>query len=63
MLYLLVRPEDGAFSFTAPWDEQMVARPGDAIVRSLSDPNDTYRVAEVSFACTYEILEPPAASR
>ncbi|MGZ8996401.1 MAG: hypothetical protein ACXW25_07105 [Rhodospirillales bacterium] len=63
MLYLLVRPEDGAFSFTAPWGEQMVARPGDAIVRSLSDPNDTYRVAEVSFACTYEILEPPAPAR
>lgn len=62
MRYLLVRPEDGAFSFKAPWGEEMVAKPGDAIVRSLSDPDDTYRVAAASFACTYEILEPAAAS-
>jgi hypothetical protein len=36
----------------------MVARPGDAIVRSPADPSDTYRVAAASFACTYEIIEP-----
>jgi hypothetical protein len=62
MLYLVVRPEDGAFSFTAPWGEEMAARPGDAIVRNPADPKDTYRVAAASFACTYEILEPPRAS-
>lgn len=62
MRYLVVRPKDGAFSFTAPWGEQMVARPGDAIVRSVANPSDTYRVAAVSFACTYEILVHPAAS-
>ena len=63
MLYLVVRPKDGTFSFTAPWGEEMVARPGDAIVRNPADPKDTYRVAAGSFACTYEILETPRASR
>lgn len=63
MLYFVVRPKDGAFSFTAPWGEEMVARPGDAIVRNPADPKDTYRIAGVSFACTYEILEPPRLSR
>jgi hypothetical protein len=58
MLYVVVRPEDGKFSFTAPWGEPMVARPGDAWVRNPADPKDTYRVAATAFKCTYEILEP-----
>jgi hypothetical protein len=58
MLYVLVRPEDGEFSFTAPWGEPMVARPGDAVIRNPADAKDTYRVAAASFECTYEILEP-----
>lgn len=63
MRYVIVRPEEGEFSFTAPWGEEMVARPSDAIVRNPADPKDTYRVAAGSFACTYEILESPRASR
>lgn len=62
MLYFVVQPKDGAFSFIAPWGEEMVARPGDAIVRSTADPNDIYRVAADSLAGTYEILVHPAAS-
>lgn len=58
MRYLIVREADGAFSFTAPWGEPMVARPGDAIVRDPQDPADTYRIAAAAFACTYEILQP-----
>ena len=58
MRYLVVRPADGSFSFTAPWGEPMVAHPGDAIVRSPDDPADTYRIAAAAFACTYEILQP-----
>ena len=58
MLFVIVRDEDGAFTFTAPWGEPMVARPGDAIVHNPADPKDTYRVAAESFACTYQILEP-----
>jgi hypothetical protein len=40
MQCFVVRPADGAFSFTAPWGEPMTARPGDAIVRSPDDPAD-----------------------
>jgi hypothetical protein len=58
MEYFVVRAADGSFSFTAPWGEPMVARPGDAIVRSPQDPADTYRIAAAAFACTYEILRP-----
>jgi hypothetical protein len=58
MRYLVVRETDGTFTFTAPWGEPMVARPGDAIVRSPQDPADTYRIAAAAFACTYDILQP-----
>jgi hypothetical protein len=58
MEYFVVRPVDGTFTFTAPWGEPMVARPGDAIVRDPRDPADTYRIAAAAFACTYEILGP-----
>lgn len=59
MRYLIVREADGRFTFTATWGEPMVARPGDAIVRSPQDPMDTYRIAAAAFACTYEIVRPP----
>ena len=59
MAYVVVRAADGAFTFTAPWGEPMVARPGDAIVRNPRDPaEDTYRIAAAAFACTYEVLRP-----
>jgi hypothetical protein len=58
MLYFVVRDADGGFSFSAPWGEPMVARPGDAIVRDPQDPADTYRIAAAAFACTYEVLRP-----
>jgi hypothetical protein len=58
MRYFIVREADGAFTFTAPWGEPMVARPGDAIVRNPQDPADTYRIAAAAFACTYEIVQP-----
>jgi hypothetical protein len=63
MRYFVVRPQDGAFTFTAPWGEEMVAKPADIIVRDPTDAKDTYRVAAASFDCTYEIIEAPAASR
>jgi hypothetical protein len=58
MAYFVVRAADGTFTFTAPWGEPMVARPGDAIVRDPRDPADTYRIAAAAFACTYKILRP-----
>lgn len=58
MLYVVVTEEDGSFTFTAPWGEPMIARPGDVLVRDPADPMDTYRIAAAAFACTYEIVRP-----
>ena len=57
MRYFVVVDAEGTFQFTAPWGEAMVAGPGDAIVRDPQNPADTYRVAAVSFACTYEVIQ------
>lgn len=57
MRYFIVKPEQGEFTFTAPWGEPMIAKPGDAIVQDPNDPKDTYRVAAAAFACTYEVLD------
>ena len=57
--FVVVPEQDGEFSFTAPWGERMVARPGDAIVQDPSNTKDTYRVAKAAFACTYEVVREP----
>ena len=62
MLYLTLGPSEGPFSFIAPWGEPMVAKPGDAIVQDPSNAKDTYRIAAVAFACTYEVLQPAATA-
>lgn len=61
MRFVVVDEADGTFSFTAPWGETMVARPGDAIVQDLKNPSDTYRIAKAAFACTYEVITAPRA--
>lgn len=61
MRYVILAASEGPFSFTAPWGEKMVARPGDAIVQDPSNTADTYRVAAAAFACTYEVTEKPKA--
>lgn len=58
MGYYIVPQDLGAFSFVAPWGENMIARPGDAIVQIPEDKSDTYRIAAAAFACTYEIVTP-----
>lgn len=58
MGYFIVGADVAPFSFTAPWGETMMAKPGDAIVQVPSDPSDTYRIAAAAFGCTYEIVEP-----
>lgn len=60
MRYVIVAEGDGPFAFTAPWGEQMVARPGDSIVQDAGNTKDTYRIQKAAFACTYEITSPPA---
>ena len=58
MLYLTLSADEGPFTFTAPWGEAMVAKPGDAIVQDPNNSADTYRIAAAAFACTYEITRP-----
>ena len=60
MRFVVVTEQDGEFTFTAPWGETMVARPGDAIVQDAQDPKDTYRVQKAAFTCTYEELRAPS---
>jgi hypothetical protein len=59
MRFVVVSEQDGEFAFTAPWGEEMIARPGDAIVQDIQDPKDTYRVQKAAFACTYEEIRRP----
>jgi hypothetical protein len=63
MRYSVVRAADGSFSFTAPWGEAMIARPGDVIVQDPHNPTDTYRIAKAAFACTYEIVAAAASGK
>ena len=56
MRFVVVSEQDGTFRFMAPWGEEMMARPGDAIVQDIANLNDTYRIARSAFACTYEIV-------
>jgi hypothetical protein len=60
MRFVVVTEQDGEFTFTAPWGETMIARPGDGIVQDTQDPKDTYRVQKAAFACTYEEIRRPA---
>jgi hypothetical protein len=60
MRFFVVGETEGTFTFTAPWGEEMVARPGDAIVRDPADPKNTYRIAVAAFECTYEVVASPA---
>jgi len=52
MGYFIVSQDTGEFTFTAPWGEKMVAKPGDAIVQVPNDPSDTYRIDATAF-CLY----------
>ena len=56
-------PGTAPFTFVAPWGEPMVARAGDALVQDPKNDKDVYRVAALSFACTYEIVgsSPPSS--
>jgi hypothetical protein len=60
MRLVMVTEQDGEFTFTAPWGETMIARPGDAIVQDIQDPKDTYRVQRAAFTCTYEEIRSPS---
>ena len=57
MRYVFLRADEGPFTFLAPWGEDMVAKPADALVQDPNNPADTYRIARYAFDCTYEITE------
>ncbi|MCP8938368.1 hypothetical protein NK718_07560 [Alsobacter sp. SYSU M60028] len=59
MRYFILGDKEGPWSFKAPWGEDMVAKPGDAIVQDPANPKDTYRIAAASFACTYNVTKAP----
>ena len=58
--FLTLRAVEAPFTFTAPWNEAMIARPGDALVQDPENERDVYRVARASFDCTYEVVTPVA---
>jgi hypothetical protein len=59
MRYYILPRDTEPFTFMAPWNEPMLARPGDAIVQDPQDEKDVYRVEAAAFACTYEIVKGP----
>ena len=61
MDFFVLADSEGPWSFTAPWGEAMVAKPGDAIVQDPGNPKDTYRIAAASFRCTYDVTKKPGA--
>ncbi len=58
MTYFIVTEAAGPFNFKAPSGDTAVALPGDAIVQLQTDEGETFGVAQATFACTYEIVEP-----
>ena len=60
--YVVLRSDEGPYTFKAPWGETQVAKPGDVIAQDPSNPADTYRIAAASFACTYTITKAPSGS-
>jgi hypothetical protein len=56
--FVLLKPDEGPFTFKAPWGETQTAKPGDVIAQDPNNPADTYRIAAASFRCTYAVTKP-----
>jgi hypothetical protein len=59
--YVVLKAQEGPYTFKAPWGEQQIAKPGDVIAQDPANPTDTYRIAAASFRCTYTIVQAPSA--
>ena len=59
--YVVLKADEGPFTFKAPWGETQVAKPGDVIAQDPSNPADTYRIAAAAFRCTYAVVKQPGA--
>ena len=44
-----------SFTFTAPWNEEMIVEPGDFIATTELGSNDVYRIQREVFEQTYRI--------
>jgi hypothetical protein len=55
--FVVLKAEEGPFSFKAPWGETQIAKPGDVIAQDPNNPSDTYRIAAASFRCTYAVTK------
>lgn len=58
--YVVLKAEEGPYSFKAPWGEQQIAKPGDVIAQDPNNPADTYRIAAAAFRCTYAVVQAPS---
>lgn len=54
----LVITEKKPFAIVAPWGEKQRVMPGDILLRSQKDLQDSYRIQKVAFDCTYQIIKP-----
>lgn len=56
---MVVPADTPAFTFPAPWGEEMIAEPGDMICASAADsfdPEKVYRIEKGAFAATYRLM-------
>ena len=59
--FVVLKGDEGPFTFKAPWGETQIAKPGDVIAQDPSNESDTYRIAAAAFSCTYAVVKAPSA--
>ena len=59
--FVVLKKDEGPFTFKAPWGETQIAKPGDVIAQDPANESDTYRIAAAAFACTYAVVKAPSA--
>jgi hypothetical protein len=61
--FLVVPPDTPAFRFVTDAGDTMLVKPGDTLVQSPKNEKELVRVATASFACTYDVVTPPAGGQ
>jgi hypothetical protein len=59
--FVVLKGDEGPFTFKAPWGETQTAKPGDVIAQDPSNESDTYRIAAAAFRCTYVVVKAPSS--
>lgn len=57
MNYFIIPKSSSPFVMQAPWGELQRFQAGDAVVQSVTDSEDIYRIQKDAFNCTYTILK------